>query len=178
MNALDCSEKVFNLCNYLKRFYSVTVRPHPASHSEVFNKIKEAGFDLSDSKQESPFAFLSKIDILVANESGIHLDAALMGVSSLLFNFSNNKVLDWYSFIKSGLIREASTKEELLDYIRQQIKPSAKSIKYYNAAYGTCFEGAVGSLIAEFIISLNRGCAEDFTKKIFSEIESNVFEYK
>ena len=178
MNALDIPEKIFDLCCYLKKFYSVIIRPHPASKLELFNTIKEAGFEVSDSKKESPFAFLSKINCLVANESGIHLDAALMEVPSFLYNFSNNKILDWYSFIKSGLIKEASTKEELVDFIRQQIKPSVKSIKYYNAAYDTPFEGAVGGLIANFIISLNKGYADDFIKKTFSEIEPNTFEYK
>ena len=100
LNELDSVQKALDLCLFLKANYSdkIIVRPHPGMlvlgvfDEELFLKHEIA---VSNPLTDLSYVFISDIKMMVANESGIHLDAALMGVPTILFNFSDSKVLDW-----------------------------------------------------------------------------------
>ena len=154
LNALDNLNKVKELCLYISIHFSkkIIVRPHPSiwkSFDSYF--FKEEGIAISNSTNESSFAFLSKIKVMIANESSIHLDAALMGIPSILFNFNSSVIIDWYSFIKNGLITVANSNEEIVEKLSIGIQLPENIIRLYNAAFHTPYEGKVGKLIAQFI---------------------------
>lgn len=157
LNSLDLCEKVMELCKYLQKHVSkkIIVRPHP-SMGKLFDapQFKNAGFEISDSTIESSFSFLSKVKYLVANESSIHLDAALMGVPSLLFNFSDGEVYDWYSYIKNGLIQLCDSYNDVIKVLKSHPLVPIKRVRFYNASIQTPIEGEVGSFIANFITKL------------------------
>lgn len=158
LNELDDEDLALNLCLYLKEHYSanIIVRPHPGMlipGNLLFHKEKfvEQGFAISDPRKDLSYVFLGNIKVMVANESGIHLDAALMGVPSLLYNFAKNDVLDWYSYIKKGLIKMCDTFEEVKRMLDSGYQLSEDVVRYYAASFKTDMDGKVGEMIAEFI---------------------------
>ena len=172
LNELDSEEKALKLCLYIKRHYSdkIIVRPHPGMlnprnllfHKEMF---LENGFDISNPYKDLSNVFLSDIKVMVANESGIHLDAALMGVPSILYNFSNNEVMDWYSYIKKGLVKKCDTFEDIIKMLNSTYKTPENAIRYYAASFKTSVDGKIGEMIAKFV-----------HKEVF-ESEEAAFEY-
>lgn len=166
LGLFDSCEMALSLCQYLQGHVSsrILVRPHPRMGKQFDRQTFEKnGFDISDSTRESSFSFLSKIKTLIANESGIHLDAALMGTPSLFFNFSKEEVKDWYSYIKNGVVPVCEKYEDLLKALERQREIPVDKIRYYNASFQTSIEGHVGHFISEFIMRvLNESETEAF----------------
>lgn len=158
LNELDAEDQALRLCLYLKKHYSnrIIVRPHPGMlipNNMLFHEEKFTihGFDISDPRKDLSQVFISQIKIMVANESGIHLDAALMGVPSLLYNFSNNKVMDWYSYIKKGLIKKCDTFDDIARLLNNDYHLPTDIVRYYAASFKTSHDGRVGAMIATFV---------------------------
>ena len=157
INMLDNFEKVKELCLFLLNHnFIVILRPHPR-YGEI-NKtwLEENSISYSDPKAESSFDFISHIDLMISNESSIHLDAALMRRPSIVYNFSTHPILDHYSYIKTGLVKVADTEEQLLATLMNPIDsmPSTKILQFYNASCGTPLEGALGESLSFFIRNL------------------------
>lgn len=180
INMLDNCSKVLDLCKYLINTgnYSMIVRPHPRMGT-AFDEAKfiAKGISISNPSKESSFCFLSKVKYLIANESSIHLDAALLGVSSTLFNFSNAEITDWYSYVKNGLITVSNNYHDIENNIRCHNECIIEKIRYYNAAYKTPFDGKIGAFIAQFIVEdiLSVG-SEKFIEKNMKD-ENGCFVY-
>lgn len=175
LNMRDSCDKVLELCNYIQDNYStrIIVRPHPRM-GKLFNAylFSKNGIDISDSTTESSFSFLSKLKFLVANESSIHLDSALIGVPSLLYNFSEENVLDWYSYIKKGMIKVCDKLNDVLLVIKDQQGLPADIIQYYNASFGTQIEGNVGAFIASFITTLLSSSEQEAINEICLKMDN------
>lgn len=157
INMLDDFEKVKGLCTYLSEHdFKLVLRPHPRYGSLDTAWLAAKGIAFSDPKAESSFDFISKIDLMISNESSIHLDAAMMQCPSLLFNFSTHPILDHYSYIKSGLVSVADSEARFIDLIRdpKALLPAIKTLQFYNASCGTQLEGHLGVAIATFIHSI------------------------
>lgn len=165
LNELDSSAKVLELCNYLKHFCSsnIIVRPHVSMTTQQFDKnvFQNNNIDVSDPEKDLSYVFLSEVKIMIANESGIHLDAALMGVPSVLYNFSDNELLDYYGFINKGLIKKCGTYDELVKEIEVYSHHPQKVIRYYAASYKSPADGNVGKLIANFVKMKLAGICDD-----------------
>ena len=154
LNSLDNINRVLNLCLFIKDHYShkILVRPHTGMIKEFNGDLfKEHGFEISNPLIELSNVFLSKVKIMIANESGIHLDAALLRVPSILYNFSDRHIIDWYSYVKNGMIQESHTKEELISRMKKGVEINNDAVRYYCASFGSSFEGKVGPFIATFI---------------------------
>ena len=93
---------------------------------------------------------------MVSNESAIHLDSALMRCPSVVYNFSNNPILDYYSYIKSGLVKVANDEHQLLEMTADPaaLLPTDKTLQFYNASCGTASEGHLGEVLAQTIKKL------------------------
>lgn len=155
LNRLDDQQRVLELCQYLKKHYSssIIVRPHAGMVKDFdWDIFTSEGFGVSNPQKELSFHFLRDIKVMIANESGIHLDAALMHVPSLLYNFSDNKVMDWYSFIKNRLICVCNCKEDVLNMLKSEIKLNKAAVRFYNASFETPYEGKVSNFISDFIL--------------------------
>ena len=155
---------------------NIILRPHPCQEFKS-TWYSEHGISCSDSKVENPFEYLSHVDILISGESGIHLDAAMMGVCSICYSTSGEKPLDWYSYIKNGLITYAANMEELLALLSNKNADRQKSqqakLRWYNAAYGTKHEGHIGEMLTDFLRHEQEGDIEGFDKK-YGFVEKNV----
>ena len=154
INMLDDFEKVKSLCGFLLgQGYRLSLRPHPRYGSLDTAWLSDNAIGYSDPKVESSFDFIENIDLMISNESSIHLDAAMMKCPSVVYNFSTQPILDHYSYIKSGLVSMAESEAQLIDIIRdpKALLPSTETLQYYNASCGTKLAGRLGEAIAEFI---------------------------
>ena len=184
INMLDDFEKVKSLCVLLLRNgYKLSLRPHPRYQGINTEWLSENGIGYSDPKKESSFDFINNIDLMVSNESSIHLDAALMRCPSIVYNFSNNSVLDYYSYIKSGLTTLADSESQLMEMLSrpESILPTIETLRFYNASTGTPFEGALGKTIADCIHHILSNDSSSFdqvhgfhtTESFIHEIDTN-----
>lgn len=183
VNKLDDITKVIDLCTFLikNNMDNLVIRPHPAmSFSNVVNEeIKYLGIKISDSRQENPYEFISQLKILIANESGIHLEAALRRVPSVLYNFSDSEFRDHYSFVKNGLVKCCTNYNEVLEECKNPKLISKNKVRDYNAAIGTKYQGKVSEIIAEFISKIiNNENIDEYINLIFVHNKDGYYEYK
>ena len=180
VNELDNIDILKNLCAYLSDNLNerIIIRPHPSMEQmPVWNDLAKAGYVISYPTKENSFEFVAKLRLLVANESGIHLDANLMKTPSVLYNFSTNPVMDWYSYIKNELMPVCSTKEDLLKCIQIGGKINAEKIRYYNAAFDTSYEGKVSTVISGFIKGMLQDNEMECITGIFMNHEDGYYSY-
>ena len=132
-----------------------TFRPHPGDARD-FNFVPQAGKNagFSSPKSEGAFEFLKNQDLILAAESSIHLEAALLNIPGIYFRFGQSNIYDYYGFVKTGLITEAKTQAELFSLIAkyQQAKPDVyQKAAYYNATIGTENEGKSDALAVQYL---------------------------
>ena len=157
INMLDNFDQVKSLCvSLLKHGYHLMLRPHPRYGTMDTDWLSKNSIGYSNPKTETSFDFISKIDLMISNESSIHLDAAMMRCPTIVYNFSNNPVLDHYSYLQTGLTTIANTETQLLELLNQPNKllPPLETLQFYNASIGTPFEGTLGRSVANFISNI------------------------
>ncbi|WP_146129825.1 hypothetical protein [Flagellimonas meridianipacifica] len=153
-NAMDNINLVKELINQLTGTFpdlKFVIRPHPSDKRTL--KIQKV--HLSNSRVENSFEFLNRIDALIASDSSIHLEAVLLNVFSMSYNFNDNRFLDYYGFVQNNLINHYSGKTNLIKKINslRSNKPHVQNkAKYYNAAIESDFYGSSSSKAADIII--------------------------
>ena len=166
INMLDDFEKVKNLCLFLKNegYNDLILRPHPRYQHLDSEWLTKNNIAISNPKEESSFDFIANIDFMISNESAIHLDASIMYCPTVLYNMSDNKVLDDYNFVKNNLVKLANNDEELLTFIKNPngILPTKDVLQFYNASSNSHLEGQLGTVIAIFLGMLCDGEASHF----------------
>ena len=157
-NDVDDLEVIMRLCMFIKDNYTskIIVRPHVSflinNPDYDFGIFTSQGFAVSNPLMEASYVFLSEIKVMVANESSIHLDAAIMGVPSIQYNMSKSEHLsDYYSYIKNGLTKACEDVSDIVRLLSMGYTIPDKTIRYYNASCNSIVEGSVGKMIAEFI---------------------------
>jgi hypothetical protein len=148
-NLMDLTEEVKQLLLHISKDFPslrIILRPHPRDKRDYsfISKISPS-ISLSDSREQTAFDFLKGLDVLISGNSGIHLEAVLLNVWSIYFNFNpNEKLHDYYGYIAHGLVDEAPSYRELKPLLRQGMsqKPDVyPRAKYYNATVGTVYDG-------------------------------------
>ena len=169
INMLDDFDKVKKLCLFLKNnnYNDLILRPHPRYQHLNTEWLIKNNIAISNPKEESSFDFISKIDFMISNESAIHLDASIMYCPTVLFNISNNIILDDYNFVKNNLVKLANTEDELLKFIKnpREVMPTKDTLQYYNASSNTHLEGKLGITIARFLELVCQGKEKQFDKE-------------
>ena len=168
LNMMDKESKIKELCEQLLSLgYEITIRPHPGESFEP-QWYLERGIEYSNSNIENPFEFISRMNLVIAGECGIHLDAAMLNVRSICYNMldENYKIVDWYSYVKNGLTPYASNLEALI-FLLPDVNDGNiwQKVRWYNAAYGTNHEGHIGEMLADFIRYEQVGDIDGFDKK-------------
>jgi hypothetical protein len=107
-NLLDQEEKIYEFVTELHNKLgnkSLILRPHPRDERhELYNRlIEELGIELSNSKSENSFEFLQKVEVNIAAESNIHLEAVLLNVYPIYLKLKD-EIADHYGFINKGMI--------------------------------------------------------------------------
>ena len=134
-----------------KQFY---VRFHP---SIDISKIESPSFfKISDTSKEDSFEFLTKIDVLISGDSSIHLEAALMNVTSF-YPSINSDYSDYYGFIENKLT-SVKNMDRLAEWIRNNDgcrKDIRENAKLYVETIDTEWDGNSKTKIFELIQNLN-----------------------
>lgn len=154
-NLLDPAESIENLLRALKKHFpdrNITYRPHPADCRKI--EIP-SGIPISNSREENPFNFLLKQDLVIAGNTSIHYEAALLNVRAIYYKFDPaGKTEDMYDFVKNGLVPEAATGTELIDEIKKvhgRQNHATEKVRYYDATIGTPDEGRSHQLVIQYI---------------------------
>lgn len=119
---------------------AITLRKHPRD-TRPFPTIPGVEVLWSDARAVPALEYLRSQDMIIAGETSIHLEAAMMNVTSVYYNLRGHAedTVDYYGFIANGLIEEANSEEELLAIIREQMKhraPPESKLEYYIANHG------------------------------------------
>ena len=163
INQIDDETIVKDTClqiakaNIGEQSIDVILRPHPQMQIEMWHEwCEQNGIGFSVAKNETSFQFISRITVLVSNQSSIHLDAAMCHTPSVVYKLSNVELDDSYSFVRNGLAQKVEDVEELIRFIehREKYQANAEAIKYYNCSYGAIYEGNVASMMADLIDSI------------------------
>ena len=182
INELDDFSKIFDLCEFLidNGITDVILRPHPRLElqKEDMERFNNLGILFSDAKVENSFSFIAKLKLLISNESSIHLDALLMNIPSIQYNFSKDSFKDVYSFVKKGVVPFCENYEKVLKECISPHNVSPEIIKEWNAAYGTKYDGKVSDVIFNFIKNLRDGTEKEYIDSIFKFNTKGYYEYK
>jgi hypothetical protein len=117
----------------------------------------EHGMIFSNSRTVPSFEFLAQVDAIVACESNIHLEAALLNVFPVYYDFPGVR-FDNYGFVKNGLIKSiCKTPDEVL-CVLESIKAQRPSVRhdarYYCATIDTRHDGYACNLVASLITDI------------------------
>jgi hypothetical protein len=158
-NLMDLTEEVKALLVQITRDFpslNIMLRPHPRDKRDYsFIRNISPHINISDVKQQSAFEFLQQLDMLISGNSGIHLEAVLLNIWSVYFNFNPREELhDYYGYVAHGLVDAAASYPELMPLLEQGIaqKPDVYlRAKYYNATVGTEFDGRSSELATRYL---------------------------
>lgn len=158
-NLLDEFKEVEKLLNILSEelpVLQILLRPHPRDNRNfaALTAISK-GITLSDSRSVATFEYLQQIDVQISATSGIHLEAVLLNVWSIYYDLSpNQKIDDYYGYIKNGLVDVAETAKALTRLLRNNLNTKPNVIgraTYYNATVGTEYDGRSSKLAIKYI---------------------------
>jgi hypothetical protein len=172
INSFDTFESISNILIFLHASCpekKIILRPHPGEkRMPEWNKLAdERQIVFSNSKEEKSFDFLSHVDCVIAGNSNILLEAALLNVYPILFDFAKKPALIKYSFIEKGLCEYVSSEKKLLELIstisnkKECVRTRAK---YYIDTIDTPYDGNSSQLVKELIIELSENKKIDLSK--------------
>jgi len=171
LNQFDDFDTVKNLCLNLRKSLKnceLVVRPHPNMIDWNRDWFENENIEYSESSLVTSNVFLKSLKIQISNVSGIHLDAAMIKIPTVLYKLSKEKINDQYQYLANGLIKEAITFENLLNYIKNPdtLLPKDNILQYFLASVGTSIEGRVGEFTANYINSILNDDEEVFEENI------------
>jgi len=135
------------------------VRTHPAQDQVFIEKLRKYIEDKdwliwSDAREQMISDYFAKINIMIASNSSIHLEAAIAGLPTFYYEMSENPVTqDYYGYIKNGISLRLK-KNFSLNMLRSLIKNTFNStqreqaIKNYSQTYNTFWQNREGQLTA------------------------------
>lgn len=182
-NEMDDNNKIISLINILEDngFKHIVVRPHPRQdkNNPDWSIFTTLGCEISHPLQENPFKFISRLSFLIAGASSIHLDAALLRTPSAIFNLQlYDGDLDYYGYARTGLTPIVKTAYDLVQLIKAPYLPKTEIIRYYDAAYGTEYDGKSASLAARFIDAYLDGNEQVVLNALFEKKKEGYYAIK
>lgn len=162
-NNLDSLDRVEEVVKELRRDFPdliIRLRPHPGDTRRGWkNLCSKYSIEYCDPTSEVSLAFLSKVDAIIVGNSSVALDAALLNVYPLYFDFPDMR-LDHYNFVRDGLIdrhtnRYADIKAWIGDLAGK--KPEIRHrTKRYCDTVDTAYDGQSSRLAADLIVEICR----------------------
>lgn len=137
------------------------LRPHPSdTRRDMWQKLAQrVGWEYSDGRTEPAFQFLSRMDVVLAGDSNILLEAALMNVYPIYYDFLGQK-LDYYGFHQNGLAAYCDEPQAVAAALRELAtrKPDVRErTKRYCASVHTAYDGRSAELAAALIHQIIAG---------------------
>lgn len=183
INPLDDNAMILSLVQKLKEagFHNLVVRPHPQQdkNNPDWSMFTKLGCEISHPMNENPFKFISRLSFLVAGASSIHLEAALLRIPSAIYNMQTREGnLDYYGYAKMGLTPIASNSDDVVSMIKNPYIPELDTIRYYDAAFGTEYDGKSASLAAQFIDAFLNGKEEECMISLFEKTSDGYYKIR
>ena len=173
-NLLDSITAIEEVIDVLKTTFpnlQLTYRPHPNDKREV---NVDAAVLMSNSKKVNPFEFLLGQDLVIAGNTSIHYEAAMLNVLSIAYKFDKDgKTEDMYGFVRNGLVKEMETPESLIKYLKKACDNpavSSQNATYYNAVLNTKNEGKSKEIVLKAIQNLliQKNTGDGKVEKLYS----------
>ena len=124
---------------------------------------------------------LQGVDAVVAGDSNVLLEAALLGVFAIYYDFSQTRK-DYYGFVEQGLTPYTSSPEDLAALVQnlRRDKPSVRDgTQYYCATVNTAFDGRSAEVAAALIRQiLDERIAWEQWQRVPAATNLNAFELK
>jgi hypothetical protein len=160
-NSLDEFSRVDALLKHVRSHFSdlsIVFRPHPGDVcQEWYDMCSRYFLRYSDPKEEASLDFLSTVDVIIVGDSSIALEAALLNVYPVYFDY-NTTSRDYYKFIKNGLIeRHTSNYDDVVKWISEfkMKKPDIRmKTRRYCATVNTIYDGKSAEIAAALINDL------------------------
>ena len=168
-NLFDPIQRVKELCKALRSAlpdFRLVLRPHPGDkRKQRWMEIAiEYGMIFSDPKLEAAFTFLQGVDLIFAGNSNIHLEAALLNVYSIYYDYAKDRRLEKYTFVKTGLCEYIDDPNQALSRVKELrvYKPDNRyKAKSYCVTIGTPFDGKSTFLAKSIIQHISDGRSPD-----------------
>ena len=152
---------------------------------QVQAKAGEAGASFSDPMHERVHDFVSRVHVVVAGDSSIHVESALAGATPVYYH-QGNEVRDYYGFVSGGLVRDcANSPESLLDRLRDiRVRDeSADEVrlraKPFCSTVGTEHAGASSRLIAGVLENFEpHRITSQYTDPAWNRVSSTVTDFE
>jgi len=183
VNTLDPVDGIFSLVHVLRRAdFPILLRWHPGqSVTDIARIYAEFEGDplvqLSDPLREHVAGFLDRIHTMIAGNSSIHLEAALMGRRTIYFEIVPPATPDYYGYVKEKISVHARSVEELLSMLcndeSHNEEERGESIRHYSETYGTLWNGMEGELVAETLQLI--GAGQDIESMYERTLNSGAF---
>ena len=186
-NPLDNDEVIDHLLYYLTSTLpniEFSLRPHPGDMNrggDFWQKMaSKHETEISDSRNEYVFEYLNTVDAIIAGDSNILLEAAMLNVVPIQYKFSD-KLDDYYGFIESGLVAGFETEETLSQYLLEIYDRKPEDIrqkaKQYSSTIGTKYDGKSIKIVSSLIETI--GLDENVDYSIWKEVpDSNLEAYE
>lgn len=152
VNAADPVEGVVAFVHELKRIapeLDLILRPHPSDRRPWHTLV--TGIGRSDARTETSFRFLDRVDAIVTGASNIALEAALVKVVPLCYDFAGTGG-DHYGFVLRGVCVKVSSAEHAVKVLGgSPLRISTEALQAYSATAGTSYDGRSAELIRRLI---------------------------
>jgi len=165
---LDPEQAVIELCRDVRKCFPelpIHFRPHPqdmqSGRASIWRgMVQELNFTLSDSIHQNSFEYLQQVDAILSASSGILLEAAMMNVFPIYFDFAPTPV-DLYDFVRNGLVdrcfRDSHTIVQVLRDLalaKPDVRPRGK---FYCSTIGTQYDDKSSELVCSLVNSIVSG---------------------
>lgn len=168
MDTFDHLEVLLNVFD--SKGVNCIVRTHPGQSIAFLSKLESyisqrKYVRFSDSKTSSLSDFFGQCRILIAANTGLHLEAAIAGIPTYYYEFSNiSQSPDYYGFVKSGLSAKLPAKIALMtieEIMGLPASAEARSnvIRRFSDSFGTQWQNREGELVAETLCRMIYGCS-------------------
>jgi hypothetical protein len=179
VNKLDPVDKVLGLIRELRLSgFSVYLRYHPGQQVEDVDRYLAAAagdnkIKVSDPKSNDLSSYFSQLSHLIAGNSSIHLEAALVGVVVIYYEFEEADMPDYYGYVANGLAFHASGVNEVISTIRHAARGykslNPEAVRFYSHTYDTEWQGREGELVADILLKINKSVSP---KEVFGYVSS------
>ena len=159
-NLLDDFDRIADLAEAIRaadRHLELALRPHPRASNADIAKFEQLAQDqnlrLSDARREPPVEFVASLDAVIACDSSILLEAALLNVLPMYYPFSPDSN-DYYGYCRSGLCERFDNTDSVIAELKRLESGRADvraAARHYVATAGSAWEGRSSQLIAEVI---------------------------
>lgn len=153
------------LQSFIQKGINIIVRAHPMqneSHISQISELEKRYKQLSTSSfaDEPVNTFLSKCSLLIAGNSGIHLEAAIAHIPTYYYEFGqSNLPKDYYRHLQEGISRSFpvdfdSLTTDNLHLLTTINIGNEKNIRRFSESFDTSWEGKEGMLVAKTLIKI------------------------